>query len=292
MVSYAISSSVHDSSIGLTHHQTFYGSGGLSFLSLSLSASPLTTFHVGARLNYIYGRTQQYQTDYFDNTSYIAPSFDRSTYFSGFTFTIGAIYEGVGKLLDIPFLQDFSIGLTTTTSTSLDVDEQRAYPGAAYYGNDSIVIQHGSVELPFTVGLGISYLYQNRYRFLGDLIFENWGNAKYFGELQAEIRNSYRTSLGFEIAPIKGSDSYWKRISYRAGFAYHSTYYKIHGIGIDEILISSGVGLPIGSESRLNIGIQFGVRGTTDNRLQKDSIFRLSIGISASELWFQNYEEE
>lgn len=292
MVSYAISSSIYDSSTGLTHNQTFYGSGGLSYLGLGLSVSPFETFHIGTRLNYMYGRTRQYQTAYFDNPSYVAPAFDRSTFFSGFTFTIGSIYEGVGKSLDVPFFNDLSVGLTITTSASLDADENRIYPGAAYRGYDSTVISHGSMELPVTIGLGIAYLHKDRYRFLGDFVFEKWESTKYFGDYQAEIRNSYRTSVGFEVAPLKGADTYWKHIFYRAGFAYHSTYYKIHGIGINEILLSSGVGLPIGPESQLNIGVQIGIRGSTENRLQKDTIFRLSVAISASELWFQKYEEE
>jgi hypothetical protein len=278
--------------MGLTHHQTFYGSGGISSLSLGLSASLSTAFHIGARLNYIYGRTRQYQTDYFDDPNYVSPSFDRSAYFSGFTFTFGTIYESVGKLLGISSLNNFSIGLTATTPATLDADEDRTYQGAAAYSNDSIVIKHGNVELPITAGLGISYMHQDRYRFLGDLTFQNWANTKYFGKDLEEIRNSYRTSFGFELAPLKGTDSYWSRISYRIGFAYHSTYYKIHGVGIDEIMISGGLGFPMGAQSKLNIGLQFGIRGTTDSKLQKDNIFRLSIAISASELWFQKYEEE
>jgi hypothetical protein len=109
---------------------------------------------------------------------------------------------------------------------------------------------------------------------------------------QMELRNSFRTGIGFEAIPSKGADTFWKRIYYRAGFAYNSTYYKIHDVGINEFIMSGGVGLPIGPESRLNIGVQVGVRGSIDNKLQKDTIFRLSIAISASELWFQKYEED
>jgi hypothetical protein len=292
LVSYAINSSIFDSSTGLTRNKTFYGSGGLSYLGLGLSASPSTAFHVGARLNYMYGRTRQYQTSFFDDPSYVAPVFDRSIYYSGFTFTLGTIYEGIGKIINIPFLHDLSIGLIATTPISLDADEQRIYPGAAYYMDDSTVIQHGTADLPLTLGLGFSYLHQDRYRFLSDLVFEKWENTKYFGMRQMELRNSFRTSIGFEAIPFKGADTFWKRIYYRAGFAYNATYYKIHDVGINEFIMSGGVGLPIGPESRLNIGVQVGVRGSIDNKLQKDTIFRLSIAISASELWFQKYEED
>ena len=48
----------------------------------------------------------------------------------------------------------------------------------------------------------------------------------------------------------------------------------------------------MGPESRLNIGLQFGVRGSTDNHLQKDTIIRLSVAVSASEIWFFKFDEE
>jgi hypothetical protein len=56
--------------------------------------------------------------------------------------------------------------------------------------------------------------------------------------------------------------------------------------------MSGGVGLPMGPESWLNIGLQVGMRGTTDNKLQKDTIIRLSVAVSASELWFLKFDEE
>ncbi len=83
-----------------------------------------------------------------------------------------------------------------------------------------------------------------------------------------------------------------RRIVYRAGFAYNSTYYQINGVGINEFLVSGGLGLPMGPESQLNIGLQVGVRGSTDNHLQKDTIIRLSVAVSASEIWFLRFEEE
>ena len=140
--------------------------------------------------------------------------------------------------------------------------------------------------------MGLSYLHQNRYRFLGDFVFENWGNLKPFVLDPVTLRNSYRTSIGFEAIPEKGADTFWKRIFYRAGLAYNSTYYQINGVGINEVLMSGGVGLPMGPESWLNISLQVGMRGTTDNNLQKDIIVRLSVAVSASELWFLKFDEE
>lgn len=291
-VSYGITSSLFDTLIQSLRNTTFYGRGGLSYIGLGLSASPLTTLHLGARLNYMYGSTRQYQTTSFDSTYLTSSTFDRTAYYSGFTFTLGTIYEGIADLLNIQALRSFTVGMTLTTGNSLDADIQRTYSASSYYSSDSTVTENGTAETPFSLGFGLSYLYQSRYRFLGDVVTERWGSTKYFGLHPAELRNSLRTSLGFEALPTKDAVTFWKRIVYRAGLAYNSTYYKINGVGIDEFIISGGLGLPMGSESQLNIGLQVGIRGSMDNHLQKDTIIRLSIAVSASEIWFLKFEEE
>ena len=48
----------------------------------------------------------------------------------------------------------------------------------------------------------------------------------------------------------------------------------------------------MGPESQVNIGLQVGLRGSTDNHLQKDTIVRLSVAVSASEIWFLKFDEE
>ena len=284
-VRYAINRSA--STIGTVMHQTFYGSGGLSYLGLGLSASPLNTLHIGARLNYMYGRTRQFQKTTFDDASFAQTEFDRSKYYSGFTITFGTIYEELDNLLNLPSLQNLTVGFTFTSPYALNVDKNLTYSSI-----DSIVTSHGTSDLPFSLGFGLSYLHQSRYQFAGDIVYENWGSVKDFGSHPAELRSSFRLGLGFEAKPSKDADTYLGRLIYRAGLAYHSTYYKIHGEGIDEFLASGGLGLPIGPDARLNIGLQVGIRGSTNNSLQKDTIIRLLIAVSASEMWFLRFEEE
>jgi hypothetical protein len=291
-VSYGITSSFIDTLLQTTQHRTFYGSGGLSYLALGLSATPMTYWYVGARLNYMFGRTRQYQAIVFDSTAYAATTFDRAAYYSGFTLTLGTIYEGLGTLLDIPALRSLSLGFTLTTASSLEAEIQRTYPESSYFYSDSTSSETGTAGLPLSLGFGFSYLYQNQYRLLGDIVIDNWGSTTYLNSPPINIRNSVRTSFGFEAVPAKDADSFLKRIVYRAGIAYNSTYYDINGVGINEYILSGGLGLPMGPESQLNIGLQIGVRGSMDNHLQKDTIIRLSVALSASELWFLKFEEE
>ncbi|MCX6121322.1 MAG: hypothetical protein NTX44_06845 [Ignavibacteriales bacterium] len=285
-VSYGITSSLFDSLTQSQQDKTFYGSGGLSSIGLGLSASPLSTLHIGARFDYMYGRTHQYQTTSFNSTYLTSLTFDRATYYSGFTFTLGAIYEGVDQLLNLPSLHNLSLGFTLRAASSLDANIKRIY------SEGDTTNQNGTADIPLSTGFGLSYLLQNRYRFLGDIVTENWGSVQNFGIHPTELRNSLRASFGFETLPAKEADTFWKRIVYRAGLAYNSTYYQINGIGINEFLVSGGLGFPMGPESQLNIGLQIGVRGSTDNYLQKDTFVRLSVAVSANEIWFLRFDEE
>ena len=58
------------------------------------------------------------------------------------------------------------------------------------------------------------------------------------------------------------------------------------------MFVTGGVAVPIGPNARLNIALQYGVRGTTSNGLQRDSYLRLNVGLTGSELWFVNFEED
>ncbi|MBN1396878.1 MAG: hypothetical protein JXA06_02495 [Bacteroidetes bacterium] len=284
-VSYSINSSNLDPLSGSFQHQTFYGSGGLSCLGLGISVSPFSTLHVGGRAGYIYGRIRQYQISTFDSSGYLKTEFDRSIYHSGFAFNFGAIYEGLTRIFDLPSENHLYFGFTIRTACSLDAEAERTY-------TDTTSIENGTAEIPLSAGIGLSFLYKNKYRFLGDIVIENWGDLKPFSIDPAELRNSYRASAGFEALPSRGADNFWKKLCYRVGFFYNSTYYKVNGIGINEYGFTGGIGLPLGYDSWLNIGAQAGFRGTTDNSLQKDMIVRLSVAITASELWFLKFDEE
>ena len=42
---------------------------------------------------------------------------------------------------------------------------------------------------------------------------------------------------------------------------------------------------------KMDVGFQLATRGTTNSSLQKDTIFRLNISLSVTELWFVKYED-
>jgi hypothetical protein len=270
--------------------QDFYGAGGLSLLSLGGSVTPLKNLSLGLKFNYVFGRIQQVGKFTFSDPSFTDSQIDRSKYYSGFTFTLGAIYEGAGGLLNSPALTPLTLGFVLTTPTALSVTEQSVLTTSASI--DTTAAGTGNVDLPLALGVGASYAFSSRYYVTGDVSLENWGSAKFFGSHPAEIRNSTRVSLGFEAMPEREANTFWSLVVYRAGIYYNSTYYKINGQPIDEWFVTGGVGIPIGPDARMNVGLHAGTRGTTAAGLQRDTIFRLTVSLSASEAWFMKIADE
>jgi hypothetical protein len=81
--------------------------------------------------------------------------------------------------------------------------------------------------------------------------------------------------------------SYAKRITYRGGFVYEKTGLVVNSTSINDVGMTLGVGLPItGSLSNLNVGFQFGKKGTTANNLVQENYFILNLGFSLNDKWF------
>ncbi len=270
--------------------QTFYGSGGLSVLGLGTSYAPDSLLTFGAKLNYLHGRIRQVNRFDFFNADFTDGEVDRSDYYSGFNLTLGAIWTGAGRLFNAPSLEPLSLGVILTTPTMLDVDRTRLL--ITNQISDTTFTGSGTVDVPIAFGAGFSYLVASRYYVTGDVFYQPWERASFFGSHSSEIRNALRIGIGFESLPQRDTEAYWSRVAYRAGFYYNSTYYKIGSTPINEFFVTTGAGLPMGPDARLNVGLHAGVRGEVSGLLQRDLIVRLTFSLSASETWFLQFEEE
>jgi hypothetical protein len=83
-------------------------------------------------------------------------------------------------------------------------------------------------------------------------------------------------------------------MTFRGGLRYNQTYLFLHGHQINEYAISAGFDFPIGNKINktrlggymINIALEYGQRGTTQNNLIKESFFRATVGLAIKETWF------
>ncbi len=105
-----------------------------------------------------------------------------------------------------------------------------------------------------------------------------------------------RTSLGgYYIPKINSISSYWDRVTYRAGLCFEQTGLMVKGkksqqnfTSINDFGINVGLGLPLPKQlSNLNLGFEYGQRGTLSNNLVKEDYFNVKLSLSLNSLrWF------
>jgi len=94
---------------------------------------------------------------------------------------------------------------------------------------------------------------------------------------------------GFYVPRNNLFSKYYQKIVYRGGLRYTKTGTIINSQEIDEKAITLGMGMPIiGSLSNINVGLEYGQRGTTSHGLIQENYFTLSVSFSLNDKWFRH----
>jgi len=123
-----------------------------------------------------------------------------------------------------------------------------------------------------------------------DYTQNKWSDFRFFGQ-QDSVQDNWMVNIGGQIIP-RPQTAYFSRVVYRFGFYTGPDYIKVNG-ELPQFGASFGMALPIGTYNRLspnqysvlNIGLEYGKRGN-DNNILKENIFRVSIGLNFTDLWF------
>jgi hypothetical protein len=264
------------------------GSGGVTKGMLGLSWAPLPSLSIGATANYLFGTTLTGTTQTF--TDGYGGTIQNERSMNGINFTGGVLLSGLGKTDS--FLRGLSFGAVITTRATLNSTLRTTY---SFLGEtDTSAETNGRISLPYSAIFGLAYQWSEKWTFALDYAVQPWENAD-LGLLggSADIRNCSRISGGFERGAERNPQAAWlDRIAYRAGISYNQTYATLQGRPINELSFTAGVTLPVSGESRLLVAAVYGTRGTTEARLIKDTIFRITVALSISDTWFVHFAEE
>ncbi len=127
--------------------------------------------------------------------------------------------------------------------------------------------------------LGAEYTFQSLDSFSNDFL----------GATNITYGDASNFSLGgFYIPEHSSFTSYLKRVTYRAGMRLDNSGMIVNNKEIKDFGITFGLGLPLGrSFSNINLGFELGRRGTTTADLIEEKYFKINIGLSLNDLWFQ-----
>ncbi|TXI67764.1 MAG: hypothetical protein E6Q46_02500 [Flavobacterium sp.] len=155
--------------------------------------------------------------------------------------------------------------------------------------DEDINLPNNELTIPSRLSLGFG-LGENKKWLLGsELTFTQNKNLvnRFADDTNATFENSTRFALGgYYIPKYDSFSNYLQRIVYRAGFKYENTGLVLNNKSINDYGMNFGLGLPLGF-SRIDLGFEFGKRGTTSNSLIEENYFNISIGLNLGAKWFE-----
>ncbi len=268
------------------------GSGGINRFFWGNAFSITKNFSVGVNISYLFGNSTRESVVFFPD------SLHTMNYKIDNYITVGDFYYSFGAQYKIKLKKEMSIILGAVFAPNTTIAAQASSLASTFLigstgvetTKDTIAMvdaYKGSILLPWMAGGGITFQKSDKFLITADYRYQNWKSYRAFG-LSDSLANSYMVSLGGEIVPNADNyGSYVARIRYRLGFYYDRTYLLLRGRQLNEYGVTLGFGLPLrGMKTMMNIGGQFGSRGTTQGDLIRETYFKFVLGFSIYERWF------
>ena len=125
--------------------------------------------------------------------------------------------------------------------------------------------------------------------FGADYTTNKWSEYRFFGQKDS-VQDNQMINVGGQLTPRPRS-SYFSNITYRFGFFAGKDYIRVHN-DLPVFGGSFGMALPIRpprsapyQATVINLGFEYMKRGNDDNLL-KENLFRFSLGLNLTDLWF------
>ena len=300
-VGYSLVDATLNTDGNIIERSLFSGEGGVSRIYTSFGIKIFKEFSIGFEADYSFGNIENSITNQIAGIS-LSTKYKESTIVRGGSVTLGAQYK-----------KELKKDLVLSTGATLKMGNDLKVTGDEYlysltfssagneFGRDTISQSSisGDYRIPLKailgVGLGktdkwyVGLEYENQ-EAIETTGFLNTTNAAY------KYSESNRISLGgYYLPKINSISSYWNRVTYRAGLRLEKTGLMVDGSGlntnftqVDDFGISFGLGLPLRQLSTVNMGFEFGKRGTTNNNLIQENYFNFRLSLSLTDTnWFQ-----
>lgn len=275
---YKFVSSIPVEGTSSTYPITYEGSGGITNLGITAGYKINNNWSFGGKVKNNFGTISRIETI----TTNSQLEISRNIRYTGFSYGFGTQFN---KYFAKERLQ-LTLGAIVNFKSNLNAKGETVYTENKDYTN-SITTKLSSKDstLPLEMGVGISVLKNDRYRFSFDYTQSQWSevkntitNEKYY--------NQNVFGLGFELLPEKKNPTnVSEALIYRFGLNYDTGYYKVNNREINKMEATFGVGVPM-NKIVLNIGYGYGKRGAFSNIAIKENYHMLNISIDFLDKWF------
>ncbi len=288
-------------SFGDSVYTLYTGDGGSYLPNIGLGYK-INKLSVGLNAGYLFGKKDYSSRRIFINDSidYYSSNHETKTVFGNIFLQGGLQYsDSINKSTIL------TIGATGNLATTLNAHQdiiRETFTRDASVGDlriDSVFEQNdirGTLKYPssFTVGFALEKNkedYKKANWLLGiDFTATSWSAYRFYGKSDF-TRNTWEIKVGGKLRPVP-KKSYFSNVTYRGGFSIGPDYVNT-GINLPQYGVSFGMGLPVANFSQLargqatiiNMAFEYNKRGNNSNLL-KENMFRVSVGLSLSDIWF------
>jgi len=270
----------------------YTGTGGINRVYGAVGYKINKSFSIGVDMNYNFGVISTNNISFLNDIQYGTREINNST-ISGANLNFSLLFNRkINKKLTV-----FGSLLYAPEGTLQLENERRIATvqfseafGEAVIEEDIIPVEDKNIKLPsrFTLGMGIGQ--EQKWSIGAELsLIQASRFDNRFNDIDGvTFENSTKINVGGYFLPnYKSFTSYFARVNYRAGFFYQNTGMVINNEQINNFGITFGLGLPMkGTFSNLNIGYEYGTRGTTNAGLIQENYSNFTISLSLNDKWF------
>lgn len=284
-VSYDVTDQI-DSNVVDKYTLTYHGEGGLSKIFVGLSYKLPFDFSIGSSFDYYTGKID-YSTkmDFASDATFNDATYLKEFSYHGIGISLGLISNNFADLIGIESLKDLRIGVTYSNQVNLATDSISS--SSTTIGTIQNSTSSYKTKLPYRLGVGLSMNWSNEYQVVIDYLYQPLSSYNKNGIASQNMRDFYKLSAGVEYRNARPeSQSFWEHVMLRGGLSFEQSQYTFGGEGINQASVYAGVSMPLGYDNSIDFGFQYGKRGTTNNNLLNENIYKFSVTLSIGELWF------
>ena len=280
----------------------YEGSGGINEAFVGTGVK-MKDFSFGVNMGYLFGNKNYGTRLVFinDTVNYLKSNSETKTSFGGLSFNAGLQYslKIKGGRLNLGAYGNLQKSYTASQDVVRETFSYNVNSGATDK-LDSVFTKTGKagkIELPATYGIGFTV---EKEKVLYGVDFEttNWDSYRFFGNKDL-VKNTWKVKAGIQYFPVgttSTSSRYWDFVKYRAGI-WTGPDYITADKNLPQYGVTIGAGFPLKLKrsfyetqySVMNIGLEYGSRGNSANNI-RESIFRINVGFSLSDVWFRRYK--
>jgi hypothetical protein len=270
----------------------YTATGGLNKVFLGFGYKINPNFSLGADIHYNFGNVETIGIEKIPDVQLGTQEVNTSE-LSGVNINLSAMYQRkinakidvYGSLVYTPE-SNLSSKNTRVNSTVLysDVFDPQNVDVSEAIENRNTIKMPTKIAVGFGVGQSKKWMLGNELTFQQSSKFGN----RYNNLENVKYKNAFKYSIGgYYIPNYTSFSNYLKKITYRGGFRYEQTGMVIKNENINDYAFTAGLGLPLGGAfSNLNIGVEYGRRGTAKALLIEENYTNVVMSLSLNDRWF------